>query len=255
MGPTKPSPGLFLLFPKGRRPNRTRMLVTLAALPRVMVTHDPGKPPTSTVHDEGDVDNWLELMADGLTFDLLGLAPGPGLAVPEIAHRFNCAADIGRDTVDAIGLMPGPHIADGAETLPVVRTLVGLAAALAEDLDEATALLWLPARSAIARSFFIRTAGNWLGGGVFPALGLVAFAARDDGGLRTEGLSFFIGQELDLAPALAADRVAATRIAARLVHELVSLGRLAHPLELVIEEGVRLLLDPGENRLIRVRSM
>ena len=31
---------------------------------------------------------WLELLRDGLTFDLRGLAPGPCPGVPPITHRF-----------------------------------------------------------------------------------------------------------------------------------------------------------------------
>ncbi len=256
MGPSRPSPGLLLLFSKGKRPGREALLAALAALPHMMVSHDPGQRAAGRANgrrssnpapdDSGDTDAWLELMIDGMTFDLLGLAPGPGLAVPEIVHRFNCAADIGADTVDAVGLLPGPHIAEGAHTLPVVRALMGLGASLAEELPRVKALLWTPARAAIARPFFSRVVGSWLAGGPFPALGLVAFDARDDGTMRTEGLDFFIGQELELTPVLAVDRVAATRLAARLVHELVALGWLSHPLEIVTEGGVPLLLDPGD---------
>lgn len=240
------------------------MMVALAAVPHVMVTHDPAQRGATrecgrqagSNDRQGAEDAWLELMIDGMTFDLLGLAPDPGVAVPEIEHRFGCSGDIAAETVEAVGLMPGPHIAEGAHTLPVVRALIGLGAALAEEVAEVSALLWTPSRSAIARPFFVRAVSDWLVGGPFPTQGLVVFAAKSSGPLRSEGLTFFIGQELELPPALVAMRVAETRLEARLVHELVALGRLAHPLEIIAEDGTPLLLDPGGGGdTIEVRPM
>ena len=71
-----------------------------------------------------------ELLLDGLTFDLVGLPPGPALPTPGIDYHFNCEA-AGLDRTEAFGLFPGPHIASGLHSLPVLRTLLRLGAALA----------------------------------------------------------------------------------------------------------------------------
>ena len=54
----------------------------------------------------------------------------------------------------------------------------------------------LPARTAIEPELFVRSVDAWLGGGAFPALGLVALTDTPEGGLISEGLTFFAGQEI-----------------------------------------------------------
>ena len=250
--------GLYFLFEPGQRPDRSTLIDALAAMPQASVSHDP------LLHDEvaaperrdrtrdGD---WLELLQWGMTFDCLGLAPGPGVAVPPLVHRFNVAAGFGDSAIEAIALVPGPHLADAANSLPIVRCMLDIGAGLAEHLPGVKAVSWGPSCSAIEPVFFLRTVNAWIDGGPFPALGLVGFAVDGDGALGSDGLAWFIGQEILIAPEIAQDRIAATRMAARLVHELVAAGPLQDKSEARFEDGAMVMLDPKRDGTVRVTPM
>ncbi|MEX0341207.1 MAG: hypothetical protein AB3N06_01340 [Erythrobacter sp.] len=251
------APGLVLVFGRGSRPDREAVTAALAHHPRAAISHDPATaahPPHTVArqnpHTEDD--DWLELILDGLTFDLLGLRPGPAIATPEIEYLFNCDVD-DRSSGEAIGLYPGPHIAAGAHSLPVVRTLLGLGATLTQALGGIGAVCWPPARSSIAPKFFAKTVEAWLAGGPFPALGMLGMRFDEQVGLLSEGLEFFIGAELSIGPDLCADRTKATRLAVRIVQQLVGSEDLTEGRELMTEAGDALRLEPDPvNGLVRV---
>ncbi|TMM49786.1 hypothetical protein [Qipengyuania marisflavi] len=224
---------------------------------RISVTAD-GRRPSRGNAERYDArrDAWLELLVDGLTFDLLGLAPGPALDTPAISHLFSVPTDLDLGAMDAIGLFPGPHLCGGANSLPVVRTMLALASDMAEALGAVRAVVWSPASSAIAPAFFRKIVASWLRGGPFPAMGVVSYAVDGEGGLQSEGLAFFNGQELALSPALSDDRIAATRLAARLVHELVASGAITEDTVFATEDGGQIMLSPDTaGRTIRVTGM
>ena len=241
-------PALVLTFAPGSRPDRASVAAAIEGLARLAISHDPAttdRPlhaadPLRTAADGAD---WLELVVDGLTFDLVGLAPGAPVAAPDVAYRYNCEIDseIGGE---AIALLPGPHIVDGTRTLPVLRTLLGLAADLVQALPGVETVGWSPARSAIAPQFFTRTIRAWLEGGPFPALGVLGLWFDPSGALRSEGLAFLIGAELRVDSELTTDRAKAMRLAVRVVHELVGAQLPDAPQDFVTEEGEYLVLDP-----------
>jgi hypothetical protein len=208
-------PCLFLLFPQGRRPSAPAVREALARSSVGQVSLDPGASEAIPVASD-----WLEVVVNGLAFDILGLSPGQALSAPAPRHHFGCepAALLG---CEAIGLAPGPHLAGATNAMPVVRTLLRLASALASQWHTALGASWLPADSAMERDLFVNAIEAWLAGGPFPALGLTGVAQRGDGRLASEGLAFFTGQELLLDAQLGADRVAATRLLLRLVDNLV----------------------------------
>lgn len=191
---------------------------------------------------------WLELLRDGLTFDLSGLAPGPASPFPALSHRFDLPALPAMDDHDAMVLRPGPHLAAGGGSLPLNRAMLGLACDLVRHFDNLVAVCWGPAGTAIGRRFFESVTSAWLEGGPFPALGLTAFVETPDGALQSEGLAFWIGQELRIEPPLSADRVAATRLGIRLVNHLVLIGALAADDRITAPDGTRLVLRPSRER-------
>lgn len=186
----------------------------------------------------------LELLRDGMTYDLVGAAEGAGFAVSPWRHRLGVAADMAEQDCEALALQPGPHLASGARTLPVVRTMMGVATMIVPHLPELQAVAWPAAGTLIGPDFFVSSMTAWIAGGAFPALGLTAFATDPDHGLRTEGLSFFTGQELRLEPSLAKDRTAGVRLGIRLVNHLVGQGRVSEVEAIIGPEGERLTLDP-----------
>lgn len=250
---------LHLLFAKGKRPDRDEIAAFAGRLPALSVSHDPagtarpevsaedGDDTRSLVHGEGD---WIELLRDGLTFDLAGLAPGAAVPFPEPAHRFDLAALPAAADFEALTLSPGPHLATGGHSMPLMRGLLALACDMVRQFDELAAVVWGPAQSAIGRRFFESATSAWLDGGPFPALGLTSFVQTPDGALESIGLAFWIGQELRIEPPLTADRVAATRLGIRLVNHLVITGALEDDDRIVAPDGTRLALRPSRTRAL-----
>ncbi|RNJ62887.1 MAG: hypothetical protein EDM03_00060 [Porphyrobacter sp. IPPAS B-1204] len=215
------------------------------------ISHDPS--PDTAAHAEtlwpGQL-HWLELLRDGLTFDLSGMTPGPASAFPVLAHRFDLPALPAGDDHEAMIFRPGPHLAAGGNSLPLVRTMLAVACDMVRHFDDLVAVGWGPAGTAIGRRFFESVTSAWLDGGPFPALGLTAFVETADGALQSEGLAFWIGQELRIEPPLSADRVAATRLGIRLVNHLVLTGGLSADDRITAPDGTRLVLRASRGRAI-----
>ena len=90
-------------------------------------------------------------------------------------------------------------------------------------------------------------------GGVFPGLGLAALVPTPDGGMHSQGLALFTGQELRLEPDLASDRATGAKIGLRLMHWLVEHGRLEAPERIPGPDGEPLRMEPSSNgRFVRV---
>ena len=242
-------PGIFLLFASDMRPKRLDVLNAIEDSQSASISHDPLMIPIDR-EPKGDrgatahAGDWVEILQWGMTFDLLGIAPGPGVGLPDIGYRFGCAVNVPDSHTGAMALVPGPHLIDGANSLPIVRAMLDLASHLAQTLPQVEAVCWSPARSAIGAPLFARTVAAWLSGGPFPALGLAGFAQQQGGRLVSEGLSYFVGQELSLTPELAANPVAATQLGARLVHEIVGTGRVEEARSFVTDTGISLMLTP-----------
>lgn len=244
-------PGLLLLFDRGSRPDREAVLDAVGRNERLFIAHDPF---TAVSHGidgrmvpgEEECERGLAVLADGLSFEILGLASGSPVQQAHIDHYLSHdRSDL--EEVEALGIYPGSHIAEGANALPVVRTMLGLGADLAEALGDVRAISWTPARSAISVGFFQRSVAAWRAGGLFPTLGMVGIDFDQDDRLRTEGLSFLVGSELVLAPELSVDHSAAIRLVLHIVHELVG-TRLEHGQHRFAAKGIEdmeLVLEPG----------
>ncbi|MEM9084793.1 MAG: hypothetical protein AAGB23_02600 [Pseudomonadota bacterium] len=191
---------------------------------------------------------WVELLREGLAFDLMGLAPGPSYDFSACDNLLDLETSPTAFRTDALFLTLGQHLTGGQRSLPVVKGLVGLARDLVHHFEDVEAVIWPPSRSAIGRVHFESVATAWLEGGAFPAPGLIAFKPAIDGALETEGLDYWIDQELRIEPPLSNDRLAATRLAVRLVNRLVILGNLRDSERMAGPDGRTLVLRPSENR-------
>ncbi len=197
-------------------------------------------------------DGWVELICSGLSFDLRGLSPWAGRPLPDCAYPFDLSADLEPTSLEAVELRPGPHLAGGERMTPIVRVMMDLATRLCA-LDGLAAVAWHPARSWIGPLYFASIVTNWLDGGVFPGLGLVGLGMVADGGMQSEGVAFFTGQEIRIEPELAEDRVSAAKIAVRLIDHLVEAGPLAERAEFMGPDGRMLRIEPSSNaRCVRV---
>lgn len=237
-----------MLFAKGKRPDRLAVRAFAGRQPSVTVSHDPV--PENAAGSEPDGVRWVELLSEGLTFDLSGLAPGPASAFPAFTHRFDLPALPTSDACEAVVLRPGPHLAEAAGSMPVMRGLLALGCDIVRQFDDLVAVGWGPAGTLIGPRFFESVTSAWLDGGPFPALGLAAFAEMPDGALESVGLAFWTGQELRIEPPLSVDRVAATRLGIRLANHLVIIGGLADDDRIVAPDGTRLVLRPSRSRAV-----
>lgn len=244
-GGTRQVAALSVVFAAGARPTAEAVRALAAKSGRFSISLDPG-------NDSLDENGWVELLINGLTFDCSGLAPGPGEAMPPRGHNFAIPSETDFSESQAIALVPGPHLAGGHLMIPVIRSLAWLGALLAE-LPGAQAVCWHAARSYNGPEHFSASVLRWIEGGAFPGFGLTALAPTDDGGLKSEGLALLIGQEVRLAPELAADRANGAKLALRLIHWLVDNGGIAVPSHLAGPSGETLLLEPvNDQQIIKV---
>jgi hypothetical protein len=242
---------LHLFFAVGKRPDGLAVKACAGRLPSLSVSHDPV--PDDAPHPEalwpGQL-RWIELLREGLTFDLSGLAPGPAAAFPDLAHRFDLPAVPAPGECESVVLRLGPHLAAGGNSQPLMRGLLAAGCDLVRQFEDCIALAWAPAGTAIGPRFFESVVSAWLNGGPFPALGLTAFTDMPDGAIESVGLGFWIGQELRIEPPLSADRIAATRLGIRLVNHLVITGALDEDDRIIAPDGTRLVLRPSRSRAV-----
>ena len=194
-----------------------------------------------------------ELLRDGLTFDVAGLAPAVAFAPPEAVHRVALPADFSPAGCEAVRFMAGPHLAGAENLLPVLRIAATILRHLSQ-LEGLEAIVWRPARIIMTPAWFAEAVGIWLAGGPFPALALTALA-RTEQTLASEGLDFLIGQEFTLWAKDGAPGREDSRIAVRLTDWLFAHGRVDTPREVVLSGAGAVWLEPdGPNRLnVRVR--
>lgn len=184
-----------------------------------------GTVPFGISHEPQDHPYWVELLALGLTFDLRGLAPGIEAPVGLPQHAFGLARPEARQ-LEPVVLRPGPHLSSASALMPVVRTMAALGCELAA-LPGLVGLGWEPAGTIMATDYFRSTVGAWLDGGAFPALGFTALSRSPQGAMRSIGLGFFLGHELELAPRVGESAGDAARAAVRLINDLVQNGSYA----------------------------
>jgi len=231
--------GISLLFAAGHRPSADEFERLLAS-PEL-----DGAASCVSFRPEDD-EGWLELLVSGLTFDVLGLAQGDGAQMVDNAFRFGLSEQECAHPLEAVMIVPGEHIAGGANALPVVRALIGLAASIAMPLS-AFAVCWNPVRSWMEPGYFVRISMNWLSGGAFPALGLTALEKLPGDDVLSHGLDYFIGQEFRLGARTEETPAETMKIAVRLIDYMVRRGPFTEIREVEGMAGETLVLDPGRS--------
>lgn len=180
-----------------------------------------------------------------MSFDCLGLSPAKPYPLPPRAQLFGLEPGQVDRRLEAIELIPGPHLAGGERLMPLVRGLVGLGAQLAA-LEGVKAVCWRPAGSWMEPGHYRRIASEWVQGGAFPALGLTSLERHAGGMVASRGLAFLTGQELQLNPKAGASADAVTRLAVRLIDELVYSGPLRERAHYSGPDGEDLVAVPND---------
>ncbi|WP_408590406.1 hypothetical protein [Novosphingobium sp.] len=207
-----------------------------------------GTPAGGTCDDGSDGADWVELLRDGLTFDLAGFAGGRSVSEVALANRSGIAPTVALHDAAVITLAPGPHLAGAANLLPVIRVIGALLLELME-LPGLIGVAWLPAQLVSGPDWFARAIRAWLDGGPFPALALAAIN-RDDATFTSTGLGFLTGQEFTYTARDGMVGERDTRIVLRLVDWLVAHGRLVAPREVELAGVGAVRLEPlGQHRI------
>lgn len=226
----------MLLFAAGRRPRVTDIQALSVSRGQFAVTLE--------CSDPAEEDQWAELLANGLTFDMSGLEPGRKCKPPErTSQHFGYEQEFDADACEGVLLAPGPHLISGGPMVPVLRCLAWLAAELA-DLPDLRGIAWPAASSVCEPQYFREVVSRWLGGGAFPGFGLTSLVSQPDGALRSQGLALFTGQELLLDSDLALDKSQGAKVALRLLHWMVENGKIEETMSVTGPSGDTLILEP-----------
>lgn len=229
-----------LVFAKGWRPGSAEIAGLASQGGEFTLSHDAGAA------------GWAELLRDGLTFDLEGLAPGEPARLPSMPLRYGLPGLSDDMPVEALILRSGPHLAGAERLLPVVRTVAGVAMGLSR-LPGVEAVGWLPSNSLCSPAWFRAGVAAWLEGGPFPSLALAGLEREAGGGLRSHGLGFVAGQDFRLSAPVDGTSEEAGRVAMRLADWLVAHGRVSAACEVELPDVGCVWLEPGPDNLISAR--
>lgn len=184
------APLATLLFQRGMRP-RLCAIETLASTGGFSLVES-----TRRATDPEGL-QCIEVLRNGLTFDLAGLSPGRPARYPSVPHRHDLLPDLDIARLEGMILLPGPHLAGGQRMAPSIR----VAAALLMELARCPGLVavsWLPSGAFVSPRYFSQSVTDWIGGGLFPALSLVSLVRQPDGSIVSQGLQFITGRDFRL---------------------------------------------------------
>ncbi|MBD59296.1 MAG: hypothetical protein CL808_04145 [Citromicrobium sp.] len=239
---------MLILFPRDRRPTARRVRQECAAA----AFADADGPDLAEYEHPIDIapPSGLALQRSGLGFDLVGLAPGPAIPIPQTGSDEAMRETVLPSRSSAASLRLGPHIAAGRRSLAILREWFLLARGIAETFD-GVAICWAPGGVAIDLERLSAHLDAWQTRGDVPAGLLASFRPTLDGAIQSHGLSYFTGQEFRIEPALVrGDEQALARL---LFAHLFYAGKQDQVGQLATPDGYPLRLEPSANgRFVRV---
>lgn len=237
---------MLIVFGDGHRPGAADLLAVVEEDQDVTVSHCPEDP---------EISGWMELLVDGMTFDVRGFGAQQELCArkPRNFHESMKSELWPDENLQAIAIALGPHLSQATLNLPIARSLANLASVLANGLEDVLCLVWAPADMAIGRAHYASAATKWADSGNFPSDIFIATKHMPDDGVQSVGLVQFIGQEVRIEPEHFHDSGQAHRLARRLIAQFVLGGALREPDQIIGPEGIPLRIAPSANgKFIRV---
>jgi hypothetical protein len=145
----------------------------------------------------------------------------------------------------AIGLKFGPSVSGGEKVAPIAQTFLNLTARLTSVLRP-IGVSWTPARLLSDPSYFCDAVRSYVEDGPFPILSTINFLISDDM-LRSNGLTWFSSQELELA-GHGKSSAELIRRAVRIVHDVAVNGPvLTRQVVPDVEDGWHAVLAPSQD--------
>jgi hypothetical protein len=118
------------------------------------------------------------------------------------------------------------NLSGGEKTAPIAAALLEIGAYLCQYLTPAM-IAWVPGKIVTDPAYFSEAVTDYVNGGAFPALAVVRFVfSPDDAAVRTEGLVWFSGQELELI-GNGLTKADLARRAVRLIHDIAVNGPIS----------------------------
>lgn len=152
-----------------------------------------------------------------------------------------------------LSLSFGPHLAGGERAALIAQSLLTLGAKLGKLLS-ADAIVWNPGHLISDPDFFIETVTSYADGGAFPVLVTVDLEYQnEEHTLRSTGLCWFSGQEIELA-GCGLHGQELTRRAVRLVHDIAVNGPVnGHQYVADLENNLEIELIPPTDASITLQ--
>jgi hypothetical protein len=117
-------------------------------------------------------------------------------------------------------------LVNGARISPISAALLEIGAYFCQYLKPVT-VAWAPGRISTDPAYFSEAVWDYVNGGVFPALAVIEFQfSSHDDTIRTRGLDWFSGQELELKGS-GLTKADLARRAVRLIHDIVINGPIS----------------------------
>ncbi len=220
--------------------------------PLTLLMCDAAVEVSSLLHSLFETDVELSVVHNGLKFSSATNIVFQGVSFAVSVGRQNqdlsklksifCNID-SNQILSGIDISLGEHVAGGERVPAIMQALLGLAQKLGSWLN-AQGLVWHPANLVSGFSYFSEVVSDYLAGGAFPVLTLVNFKVDSLGIVHSNGLSFFSGQELQVANS-AMDQSETMRRVVRIVHDIAVNGPVTEVVKLDgIEKGEVLELLP-----------
>ncbi|MXO64857.1 hypothetical protein GRI91_03710 [Altererythrobacter endophyticus] len=201
----------------------------------------------------------LEIISAGLSFIVRGLVPldAATMSIYEKVIGFDDKASLDVATLNTLVIEPGPLIRSSIALPPIVRALASLTAELSA-LQNTRAILWNSSGNLIEPGLFRKQVTQWNTDHIFPVAALSRLYKDQYGSLCTQGLSVYIGQELEIEQATLirlSDRQSLMII--RLVEWLIANGPVMKTIHLTSEEfgGLEIRRSAsGSHALVRLAT-
>ena len=233
---------LVLKFPIGRRPDATTLNNAVKKLEFV-----------SVLHSSSDQDEPIELLSEGMIFELYGICPAQAATFEYFPSDPGELALNARS--DAIVLAPGPHIAAGVNTVPILRRFMEIGAALSDMLPHLEAIRFKPSACDLPPADFVAAIKCWSNGGNFPVPAMISFKSTLDEAFQSRGLAFHNGQELRLEPDTVEELADPLSLGNTLINFLVQRERLSNAEVFTDGDGASYMMKPSANgKTIRVSA-
>ncbi|ASK87737.1 hypothetical protein [Sphingorhabdus sp. SMR4y] len=155
--------------------------------------------------------------------------------------------DLPSSSEEAIGITPGDNLASARHIHEINRRLLLLGQLVGESLS-ATRTVWLPSGKLVDFPWFRQAAGQYIGGGAFPALLRTTVTEVRTGHFVTRGLDYFAGQEIRLTTSQDCDLAAASRHLVRIIEDITTNGKIVTPgLSEGCTQGETLIYTPSDD--------